>query len=204
MRIENCSSLGDISKKEKFKNVEKYGFTLIELLIAVGVLGLLILLLTSIFLSQTQYFDTEQIRLLLSGYFDVAFPAMKNLIIMSEAILTSYNIQGQDYISGAETLVLKIPSIDINKKTISGQYDYAAIFKSVSDIKIVLSPSVQSLRIAENRTVAQNVSSFNIDYGGISPNLSKTVIISMTLAKTTPTNKTITITRSMQATLRNK
>lgn len=194
MKIKNC----------KLKISNKCGFTLMEILIAAGVLGLLAILLGTIFLTQTQYFDDQQVRLLLSGYLDTAFPAMKNLIIWSESILTSYNIQGQNYTSGAETLVLKIPSIDINKKTISGQYDYAAIFKSAADIKIVLSPSAQSSRIAQNRSIAQNTSSFNIDYGGVAPNLAKTVIISMTLTKTAPTNKVITITRSFQATLRNQ
>ncbi len=182
----------------------KSGFTITEILIAIGILGLLTILIATIFLTQNQYFNEQQIRLLLESYINSAFVSMKNLIIESNAILSSYNIEGDNYLSGAETLVLKIPSIDTNKKVIFGQFDYGVIFKSGTDLKIILSPGSQSFRTAQNRIIAQEVASFNINYNGVEPYLAKTVIISMTLTKTTPNGKNVTITRSIQVTLRNQ
>jgi hypothetical protein len=187
----------------KFQALNLKGFSIAELLIIVGLFSIIIVILISVFLSQTQYFNNEQIKLLLSGYFDVAFGVMKNLIIASDSVLTSYNILGNVYTSDSQTLVLKLPSIDNDKKTIVGQYDYAAIFKSGNDLKILLSPSSQSSRKEENRSIAQNVASVNFDYQGVAPNLAKTILFSMTLSKTSQNGQTITITRSLQATLRN-
>lgn len=180
------------------------GLSLVELLIAVGVLAILMILLTTIFLSQSQNFEYQQTKLLLEGYFEIVLATIKNFVSAADSILSNQNIQGTDYTSGAETLVLRLPSIDSAKKTIAGQYDYAAIFKSGSDIKIVLSPSAQSIRKLENRVLAQYVSWVNFDYGDLAPNLAKTVLFSMTLSKTASRNQIITITRSLQATLRNK
>lgn len=181
----------------------KNAFSIIELLIIIGILGLLMILLITVFISQSQYFDNEHTRFLLKDNINISLPFIKDLIIASDSILASHNIQGIDYTSDSDTIVLRMPSLDINNKTITSQYDYAVITKEENNIKIVLSPSQQSARTPQNRIIANYVSSLLFDYGNVSPNLAKTVLFTITVSKTTFQNQIITINRQARATLRN-
>jgi Tfp pilus assembly protein PilW len=132
---------------------------------------------------------------------------------------TSRTISGTTYTSGANVLVLKVPSIDASKDVIDSDsdgnpdyYDYIVYHLKATDLtklERIVGADSQSYRPSDTRTIASDINSLTFGYldaGGstVTPANATKVTISVVTRKTFFSDRASQETLSSEVKLRNK
>lgn len=177
------------------------GFTLAETIITVGLTGLIVGGMFSIFLLEQRALELRASRGDDVRQGQTALRRIEDTIRQGEAVVSSANIGGTTYTTGLHTLVLDIPSIDADGANISGATDRVVYLLDGTSLKEVSSPDSSSVRSSGIFTLAQNVSSFTVQTNGDPVTASNQVLIY--LGFTPPATQATAVEGAVRATLRN-
>ncbi|MFH0937171.1 MAG: hypothetical protein V1808_02675 [Candidatus Daviesbacteria bacterium] len=185
------------------------GFTLLEILVASGAAFIIGVLLLTILVNNNGFFN-QQAGVISKGLsLNDTMSTIDGYIRQASVIASGYPEVSPTYISGAQTLVLKLPAINA-QGTIEGASDYFVITKDPSKPAILrahIFPDPQSSRVAKDQvltTLLQTVQFKYLDKAGaeVSPASAVSVEISMTVVTQAGLNQS-TRTATGSTSLRN-
>lgn len=187
------------------------GFTLIELITGVAIISLLTVVLSAIVVTAQRSAAIEKTRADLSvenrKLVDDTIRNIKN----ATSVLASSTVLGTNYTTGAGTLVLQIPAIDVNQSIITNVYDLLVFRRNGTNYEFIQDAGVGSIRPdTQRRVYSERVSSLTFTYLDATGNVlasnyqnAQAVKIASTLFQTVR-GRTVTNTLTDTTTLRNK
>lgn len=168
------------------------GFSLVEVVIATGTALVVGVILVAILISNTGL-SYKQSALVNEGLsLNDALQKIDENIRQAASVAPGYPLDTPQYISGGETLVLKLPALGVND-VINGVYDYAVIRKESTGSKILklqTFPDPSSRRKAQNLVLTTILDSIifyylNDDLVEVTPVSSKQVKVSLSVLSQT-------------------
>lgn len=168
-------------------NYKKHGFTLIEAIVYIAIASIVLVIITQIFISQSQVYDAETSRADIELYAKQALNRMVQNSISARGVVATQVLGGATYSSSSSTLVLELQSIDANQNLISNKYDYIAFYLDPTDLtklymKIDADPN--SSRKDTTTLLSTFVEGLNFRYNIADPALATKVEIALNLART--------------------
>ncbi|MBI2356199.1 MAG: prepilin-type N-terminal cleavage/methylation domain-containing protein [Candidatus Doudnabacteria bacterium] len=174
------------------------GFTLIEVIIVVFMLGMAMLVLTSLFLNQNQVYQSQTAELNVTADARFALDDIDSSVRAADVVAASYS----SYTTGTQVLVLQIPSINASNQIIAAAYDYFVYYLTGSDFFRQIFPNASSSRQATTKKIASNVTGLLFSYDNGDSALVKQVTTDLTIQQSGGRyNRSITI--SSKSRLRN-
>lgn len=177
------------------------GFTLAETIITVGLTGLIVGGMFSIFLLEQQALNIRASRGDDVRQGQTSMRRIEDNIRQGQSVVATATISGTNYTTGLHTLILDVPSIDASGANISGQTDRLVYTLDGTNLKEVSVPGASSVRPSGIFTLAQNVSSFTIQTNG-DPVTSSTQV-TVYVGFTPPATQATAVEGQVRATLRN-
>ena len=143
------------------------GFTFVEALIALAISGVLGVILVSIVVQSNGLFLTQTSKTSQGVNINDVNGKIVDAIRQSAYVATGYPVASPLYSSTSTTLVLAIPSIDINGDVIQSTYDYVVITQDATKeniLKKYLFPDQLSSRNNENTVLSTQLSMVKFNY----------------------------------------
>lgn len=113
------------------------GFTVMEAVSVLGIMTMVLVMVSEMFASGYNIYILQSARIGAEVGAVFAARAVSEATRDAMAVEASSTINGTLYTSDADTLVLKLPSIDSSNNVIAASYDYIAIFNDPSDSTLV-------------------------------------------------------------------
>jgi len=121
------------------------------------------------------------------------------------------SIDGVNYTTGDDELIIEIPSIDVNGKFILNTYDYVVYALDPSDstkLRKIVDPDIASSRSSLNQIIANNLNSFSLSSEGTALSIANlgsvtSVKVFVNVNKTPLLNKTVSETIASNVEFRN-
>ena len=182
------------------------GFTLLEILAVVAILALMSLFLIPIYIDYSRLYARENAKIDLNLAKQTILNDLSKNIKGATAVLTTSTINGVNFVTGNQTLILSLPSIDNQREVISGSFDLLVYYLSTSTpIKLVkrVAPALVSRRLPQNRALGQNVNFLEFSYNTPDPAEAKAVVVTLANSRAV-FGQTYTVTSTLSAVLRNK
>lgn len=188
------------------------GFTLTELLISVAVGAAVGTLLLGIMVNNTGLYYKEASKIQQGVGSNDALASVRTNIKISQYVSSVYPEIGTPvYTSGANQLVLKLPTLDSSNNLVADTFDYVIYYISEqggrNQLHMKLIPDVLSQKKAIDQILSNNVNSVVFDYYDgngqtVTPNGAVKVKITLYLSQSTGNNTTSNIATT-EASLRN-
>ncbi len=137
------------------------GITLVELMISIAVLGLIVVVVSNLFVSTNQFTRNEQSRIDVGENVVRVFSAMDEAMRQTKNVLASATINGTAYASDSDTFVFSLPSIE-GGELASFDIDSGVITLDTSvtgnpRLRLIIEPNALSSRTAVDQIVAEHV-----------------------------------------------
>jgi prepilin-type N-terminal cleavage/methylation domain-containing protein len=154
---------------------KKNGFTLAETITTISILAVISTVLVTFYITGLKIYKEKSIER------DLIFATENTLKDISASIKSTTNfinqkeLNGITYISNSDTIILEIPSIDSDNKTIYENnqiiyFDYIVYTRSGNNIEKSVYPSTVSIRSQlENKILESGVTNFLITYHPVNP-----------------------------------
>ena len=185
--------------------IKRRGITLIELLITMALIGLVLIIITSVYITGYRTFDEE---LASSAVQSNAQSILDSILLDAKnGMLVEQSYEGK--ITGTDTIIIRVPAVNTDKEIqYSGTdmlFDRVVYYYTNNEIhKITFSDNPSSIRFSQNgidKTLNQHVLSLNFTYD---PDQTTATLVTATISsniKVGTRNKHIVI--SGEARLRN-
>lgn len=165
------------------------GFTLFELLITISIMGIVVIVVSSLFISTNQFNRDEQLRIDVGEDASRVLGPLDRVLREGMQIMASADIGGTTYTTGTSTVVFSLPSIDETGATITGTSDTAVITLDASiatnpGIRLLISPAANTYRPSQNSITVDHVKDFYLRYTTDTPTASTTVSAMVQVTKT--------------------
>jgi prepilin-type N-terminal cleavage/methylation domain-containing protein len=175
------------------------GFTIIETLIVIVLVGVMLIVLSEFFFGTSNMYRSQDAELQVNFAARVALDDIDAYVRQATVALGYFDI----YTAGPTVLILELPSIDSSQQIIPGIFDQVIISKTGSQIFRRVIPNLLSSRIAEEKLLADNVTSLVFEYNDL--DYAQVSEITTTLNISNDTGKELrTLDISSRSTLRNK
>lgn len=162
----------------------KKGFTLVEILISTAVVGLIMLVLYNVYIGYNAVFVIQQARIEVNGSAREVVDEFKHTALQASQVVASHTISGEDYTSGSDEAVFRLPAIDSTGATIAGVYDYVAFFASSTSVYKVTDAGAGSARGSGTRRLSDTLSVLAFTYNNASLSLATSTDIDIQTQKT--------------------
>lgn len=191
------------------KSLEK-GITLVEILITISITIIVSTLLVTIFTQNSRLFSNQQAKVTHGISSNEVINKIDDSLRGAVAIEAQYPAESPTSISGTSTLIIKLPSIDVNGNIISTSYDYT-VFKADPSISTILRqttyPAIGSARPSINQVITSDLKSITFGFFddskiAVSPSTASLITYSLVLAAK-QVNTTVESSASGQTRLRN-
>ncbi len=180
------------------KSIVKNGFTLIEVTIVILLTALVMIVIVEFFFGTLSIYRQQEADLILNNSARTALDDIDANVRSSSVTLTNY----LTYNAGPDTLIVRMPSIDAGKIIIPGTYDTVVFYLIGTNLFRDTVPDPASSRLAQNKLLAENVSSLTFNYDNADFAQVTTVQTDLSLLRNT--GKEIrTLTLSSKSRLRN-
>jgi len=185
----------------------KRAFTLVEILIGMTLLGMLSIVIGSIFISNFRLFRDESSAIAITDANKIALDDITNQIRESQSIAVSCTPCGADT-TGANIIVLQLWPLNAAGEPFDGttDYDYVVYKRDTTDntkLKKIVYPHATSTRPAVNDILSTDVNILTFTYNNATPVQASEVTIRLKNSKTI-SGKVQDIDRQSKAVLRNK
>lgn len=149
---------------------QKNGFTLAETITTISILAIISVVLVTFYITGLKIYREKTVER------DLIFSTENTLKDISDSVKSATNfinqkaLGGITYISHSDTIILEVPSIDINKETIYEDdqikyFDYIVYNLSSSNITKSTYPDINSSRLLlENKILESGITNFTITY----------------------------------------
>lgn len=183
------------------------GFTLFELLITISIMGMVVIVVSSLFISTNQFNRDEQLRIDVGEDASRVLGPLDRVLREGVQIVTSADIGGTTYTTGTSTVVFSLPSIDGTGATIIGTNDTAVLTFDTSSadnlgIRLLVDPADNTYRPSQNTMVVDRVKDFYLRYTTDAPTASTTIGATVQVTKSVR-GRAFTRTNILYAILRN-
>lgn len=186
------------------------GITLIEVLITISITAIVSVFLVGIFTQNNNLFYNQSAKVSHGVSSNEVINLIDDSIRGATAVEAQYPAQNPSHVTGANTLILKIPSVDASGNIISDTYDYL-VFTTDASLPAILRqityPSAQSSRPATNTVITQSLKTLKFSYlndtkAAVSPLLASLVSYDLNLSSAQG-NSIVESSASGQTRLRN-
>lgn len=165
------------------------GITLVEALITLAIALVVGALLLVIMVNSAGLFYQQSGKLEQGLNLNDALLNIKETVRGASNVAATYPPTGSPtYTSGANQMVLKIPSIDSSGNIISGIFDYFVFFKEAGKLRFKTFPDSQSARLAQDQIFTTNLDNLVFEYfdkqippQSVQPNLAVKIKITLSL-----------------------
>lgn len=188
--------------------VSKPGFSIIEVVSGFALIGLVSILIASLYFAHFRLFSNQNTSIEVSSQNKTALNEMINQIRESQSVVSTCSACAGDT-TGSTVLVLRLWPINASGEPFdpgASAYDYMVYKRDTTDnaklIKKTL-PDATSTRANQTKTISSNVSNLQFSYDNADPNLITEVTVELTNSETL-NGKTQTSNQSAKAILRNK
>lgn len=149
--------------------MKRPGLTFIELLISLSVLGLIITVASSLFISTGQFSSDEQLRIDVGESAGRVIGPLDQILREAKIVVASAIVDGITYTSDENTLVFTLPSLDSNGATIANADDIGVITLDPTNpnfqtIDLFIRPGNGTFRAAQSGSVVEHVKDLYIRY----------------------------------------
>ena len=186
----------------------KPGFSIIELVTGFAIIGLVSILVATLYFANFRLFTNQNTQIEVSSQNKTALGEMINQIRESESVVSTCSACAGDTTSPT-VLVLRLWPLDASGEPFdpgTTAYDYVVYGSDTTDntklTKKTL-PDAGSTRAGQTKTISSNVSNLQFSYDNTDPSLVMEVTIDLENSQTV-NGKTQTSTQSSKAILRNK
>lgn len=188
-----------ISSKQK-----QDGFTIIEVVIVTAIFAILLLGLMNIFDWQNKVYNLEQAEVMATGSARVAMNSLNFTLAQGIQLENTRNINGTDYTTGGNSLVVRLPSYDSSGALIDGVYDYVAYYSNGSNLYQLTETGTGGARPHGTKLLSDRLESFTLTYNvGDIPSVSQ-VTVNLTTQAFYRGNQSVTTNLVETIFLRNK
>ena len=153
------------------------GFNLVETVIALGIFMLVLLAFFNLYSNYTNVFNSQQAISRVAGSATSAVSDMQNYILQATRVASGHTFSGTAYSSGANTLVLELPSADASGDIVSGKFDYVVFYADGSKLYRLVAADPASGRGSGLKQLSDSLSSVTYTYDNATVNLSNKVDI---------------------------
>lgn len=184
------------------------GFTVIEFLVGTGLVGIVSVMVASLYFAQFRLFSNQSTSIDVASQNKIAIDELTSQIREASAIVNSC-CDGET--TSANSLVLSLWPLDSNNEPYQPtptSFDYIIYKQDAGDNTHLVKktvPDPQSTRDAKTAVIATNLSATGLtfSYDNADPGLAAEVTVTITTSAISGT-KTVTSTQTGKATLRNK
>jgi len=150
------------------------GWTLVEILITVTISAIAGSVLVAMLVSSNTVFFSQSAEVVHGLSLNNSISNINDVIKESVGIASQYPPSGQaQYVTGTNSLVLKLAAYDAASSLIDNIFDYAIIHRDISQDQILrkkIIPDAISLRRAENLVLSTNLKDISFYYFDINGN----------------------------------
>lgn len=140
------------------QELQNRGFTVIEFLITMAIFAIAGSVIVAILVSQNSNFYEQSARNKLSADMLSIFRPIESHVQQASSLAASASIGAETFTTDSDTAVFSIPSIDASGNNIASKYDTVILHTDGSDLRLLVSPDPQSVRISEDRILSKIVS----------------------------------------------
>lgn len=139
-------------------------FTAVETVIVIGLSLLILLALQNLFFNFNSVLGAD------GGLISAASGAgrivreAEAVILPADRVLASHTFSGTVYASGPATLVLELPAVDNTGASVSGKYDYAAVYITGTTAYRLLEADPASARVSGTKQLSTAVQTLAFAY----------------------------------------
>lgn len=160
--------LPDLSRQRFLSVTNGSGFTVIEMAIVLFFAGILITVLFGLYDWHAKYYNYQQALVRVSGSSRTALQTMQSYVAQSSQVLAAATVNGSNYSSSANTLVLQLPATDASGNTIAGKSDKAAFYPSGGNFYFQLEPDPASSRKNLYKLLSDSLQTVSFTYNNAS------------------------------------
>lgn len=145
--------------------------TLSEALVAIFIILIISSLVIGIFFTFYNIYKSQLVQKELTNDNTITLNTMSGAIKNASKIIQNATINGHEYTTGSNTLVMELPSIDNNSNVIEGKFDFQVFYQDGSNNKLLkseLMPDAASTRNKEDQIIAFNTSNILFHFNNIS------------------------------------
>ncbi|OGD94355.1 hypothetical protein A2697_00020 [Candidatus Curtissbacteria bacterium RIFCSPHIGHO2_01_FULL_41_44] len=183
-----------------------HGFTIIELITGLAIIGLVSILVASVYIAHFRLFSNQNTAIDVASQNKLALDEIVNQIRQSQSVVTTCADCAGDTTS-ATVLVLQLWPQDASDEPLdNGNYDYIVYKRDATDnTKLVrkIVADASSSRTSGPKIIATTISDLQFTYDNANPTQAGEVTTSVTTTATSQ-GKTQTTTQKAKAVLRNK
>lgn len=159
-------------------------FTLVEILISTAVVSLIMLVLYNVYTGYNAVFVIQQARVEVNGSAREVVDEFKHTALQASQVVTSHTFSGENYTSGVDVAVFRLPAIASTGATITGVYDYVAFFATSTSVYKVTDAGAGSARGSGSKRLSDTLNTLAFTYNNASLSLSTSTEIDIQTQKT--------------------
>ncbi len=183
------------------------GLTLIELLISIAIIGVVVVIVGSIFINTSQFGSDEQLRIDVGESASRVLGPLDAILREGKEIQSSAVIGGTTYTSDHDTIVFTLPALDAGGATIAGVSDVAVITLDTTNannyiLRLIVDPASGTFRQRQNGLAVDHVKDLYIRYTAGTPVAAQAITLTARITKELR-NRTFTRTNILYAVFRN-
>ena len=127
---------------------------------------------------------------------------LEQFVLPGERILETVSIDGDEYTSGEETLILQVPAITDSGESISGVSDTVVLYRAGAVFARRIDADGQSARVSGTRQLTDSLEGIAFSYSTEDVTLASRVSVELSVAKVVK-GRSVEAVRRAQFTLRN-
>ncbi len=140
------------------------GFTLLEALIVIALFIATIFALTHFYAVFNRYYTFQNVSAKNATDTGRAIAEIENAILPASSVLSSRTFTTGTYATGANVLVLEIPSVSSSGSIVSATYDYVAFYVSSGTLYRRLEANGASSRVTGTTQLVSGVTALTFSY----------------------------------------
>ncbi|HUQ30311.1 MAG TPA: hypothetical protein VM103_02200 [Candidatus Paceibacterota bacterium] len=144
--------------------MSRRGFTLVEVVILIGLIGLILTVLSSLFLIFNRTAKVQDALVSTAGSAGSIVNGIQAVVHPADQVLVSHAFATGTYASGTSTLVAQIPSIDSSGNVVASKEDYAVIYQTGTSVYRRIEADAASSRQTGTKLLGINSSSLTFTY----------------------------------------
>lgn len=168
--------------------MKRRGITLVEMLITLVILGMIVVVVASLFIGSGQFASDERARI------DVGISASRTLGPLDEIlregkeVLASAIVNSTTYTSDHDTLVFSLPSINSGGATDAANSDTAVITVDTTNpdntvLRLLIDPASGTYRPANQQVILENIKDVYFRYSNDTPASAQSVNVTVQISK---------------------
>lgn len=165
------------------------GFTLVEMIITLTLTAVIGVVLVVVLVNSLSLQTTQSVRVSQGLGINNALSGISSWVRRAAGVSLGYpSVIPFTYTTSADTLVLKIPSLDATGAVISDVYDYAVFVVESSKFKEKIFPNALSTRQQSDKILTDNVASIIFSFQNtagqsVAPDLASVVTVTINLSQ---------------------